>query len=174
MTLDVPTGPCLSPGYAFRNTKDCLAVTLDHLSFFQKHRTPGKVRFLNVLQGNTTKEADYWYDAVKGFEFEGWAFAGVLRHNFTCLLKRILIMAHENQLQDKSWIHVLGTNELETAVLLTALQRSINRHINPNLRISYDTSSPFGYWRGSRSIPTRNFHRPVFPWRRIKRRRDIH
>lgn len=143
MTLDVPTGPCLSPGYAYRNTKDCLAVTLDHLAFFRKHRTPGKVRFLNVLQGNTPKEADYWYDAVKQYEFEGWAFAGVLRHNFSSLLKRILIMADENQLQDKSWIHVLGTNELETAVLLTALQRSINRHINPNLRISYDTSSPF-------------------------------
>ena len=52
-------------------------------------------------------------------------------------------MADEGQLQNKSWIHVLGTCELETAVLLTALQRAINRHINPDLRISYDTSSPF-------------------------------
>ncbi|GLI94394.1 hypothetical protein [Methylocystis echinoides] len=143
MTLDVPTGPCQKPGYAFKNTKDCLATTLDHLDFFQKYRTPGKIRFLNVLQGNTQKEADAWYDAVKIYDFEGWAFAGVLRHNFSCLCRRIIVMAAEGQLQNKTWIHVLGTNELETAVLLTALQRSINRHINPDLRISYDTSSPF-------------------------------
>ena len=57
--------------------------------------------------------------------------------------RRILIMADENQIQDKVWIHILGTCELETAVMLTALQRAINKHINPRLRISFDTSSPF-------------------------------
>ena len=155
MTLDVPTGPCLKPGYAFKNTKDCLSATLDHLDFFQRNRQQGNVRFLNVLQGNTPAEADKWYDAVKSFSFEGWAFAGVLRHNFYHLCRRIIIMAAENQLQDKSWIHVLGTNEFETAVMLTALQRSINRHINPNLRISFDTSTPFRLlaWKNVISIP---------------------
>ena len=38
---------------------------------------------------------------------------------------------------------MLGTNELDTAVMLTALQRAINKHVNPKLRISYDTSSAF-------------------------------
>lgn len=155
MTLDVPSGPCLKPGYAFKNTKDCLATTLDHLEFFQRNRVEGKIRFLNVLQGNTPTEADKWYNAVKFYDFEGWAFAGVLRHNFYHLCRRIIIMAGEGQLQNKSWIHVLGTNELETAVMLTALQRSINRHINPNLRISFDTSTPFRLlaWKSAFSIP---------------------
>lgn len=155
MTLDVPTGPCLRPGYAFQTTKHCLTTTLDHLAFFQRNRVEGKIRFLNVLQGNTPKEADYWYDAVKKFDFEGWAFAGVLRHNFYHLCRRIIIMAGEGQLRNKSWIHILGTNELETAVMLTALQRSINRHINPNLRISFDTSTPFRLlaWKNAFSIP---------------------
>jgi hypothetical protein len=64
-------------------------------------------------------------------------------------------MTGENQLQNKSWIHVLGTNEFETAVMLTARQRSINRHINPNLRISFDTSTPFRLlvWKNLISIP---------------------
>jgi hypothetical protein len=52
-------------------------------------------------------------------------------------------MADDGQIQDKKWIHVLGTCELFAAVLLTTLQRAINRHLNPNLRISFDTSSPF-------------------------------
>ena len=143
MTLDVPTGPVLKGGYRFQSTEDCLAATLDHLDFFQNHRVPGKIRFLNVLQGNTVAEANAWYDAVKKYEFEGWAFAGILRHNIEYFLQRIIKMADENQLQDKTWIHVLGTCELETAVLLTAMQRAINLHMGIPLRISYDTSSPF-------------------------------
>ena len=143
MTLDVPTGPVLGLGYKFRSSRDCLTATLDHLRFFQDNRKSTSTSFLNVLQGNNSKEADAWYDAVKDLAFEGWAFAGIMRLNFYHLLRRILIMADEGTIQDKKWIHILGTNQLDTAVCLTALQRAINKHINPDLRISYDTSSPF-------------------------------
>jgi hypothetical protein len=150
MTLDVPTGPVLKAGYRFQSSQDCLTATLEHLEFFQRNRKSPETRFLNVLQGNTVSEANAWYDAVKHYEFEGWAFAGVLRHNIEYFCARIIKMADENQLQKKSWIHVLGTCELETAVLLTALQRAINANINPDLRISYDTSSPFRILRFGR------------------------
>ena len=146
MTLDVPTGPILSNrDYKFKNSQDCLAATLEHLEFFQKNRSTGegRIRFLNVIQGNSTKECLAWYDAVKKYDFEGWAIAGPMRHNFNYLCTLILKMAEEGQLQKKSWIHILGTCELEAAVMFTALQRAINEHINPDLRISYDTSSPF-------------------------------
>lgn len=157
MTLDVPTGPLERPdlGYSFASFKDCLDTTTDHLAFFQKHRKPGATKFLNVLQGNDTKQSDKWFDAVKGFDFEGWAFAGKLRHNFFNLCRRVIKMSDQNLLQGKNWIHILGTNNLETAVGLTALQRSINRHINPHLRISYDTSTAFRMlsWSGVYTLP---------------------
>ena len=144
MTLDVPTGPVLTdPDYSYKTTQDCLRATLDHLEFFRKHRKPGRVKLLNVLQGNTLIETDAWYDAVKGFEFEGWAFAGKFRHNMYALCRRIIMMIDQGQIHDKTWIHVLGTSELDVAVMLTALQRAINEHVNPNLRISFDTSSAF-------------------------------
>ena len=145
MTLDVPTGPILrgDPSYPFKTTQDCLTATIDHLEFFKRNRKEGDVELLNVLQGNTQFEADAWYDAVKAFRFEGWAFAGKLRNNMYELCRRIIIMTNEGQLAGKSWIHVLGTAEIETAVLLTALQRAINDHVNPNLRISFDAASPF-------------------------------
>lgn len=155
MTLDVPTGSVGRPDYPFTCTRDCLKATLDHLDFFQRNRVAGETSFLNVLQGNNLKEADAWYDAVKVYNFEGWAFAGVLRQDLYALCHRILTMAHENQIQHKKWIHILGTGTLEVAVLLTALQRSINRWINPNLRISYDTSSAFRSlrWEQAYSFP---------------------
>ncbi len=144
MTLDVPTGPVLKKnGYRYANSRDCLNATTENLDFFRKHRRNEKTVFLNVLQGNTTAETDAWYNAVKGYDFEGWAFAGRLRHNFVNLCRRIIKMSNEGQLESKKWIHVLGTNELATGVCLTALQRAINLHINPRLRISYDTSTPF-------------------------------
>ena len=146
MTLDVPSGPVISNrDYKFKSTQDCLAATLEHLEFFQKNRNTGqgRIRFLNVIQGNSTKECLAWYDAVKKYDFEGWAIAGPMRHNFSYLCTLIIKMADEGQLQKKSWIHILGTCELEAAVMFTALQRAINEHINPDLRISYDTSSPF-------------------------------
>ena len=168
MTLDVPTGPVLKGDYAFTSTRDCLNATLQHLDFFHAHRVPEAVKLLNVLQGNTPAEADAWYDAVKVYDFEGWAFAGLLRHNIYHLCRRLIIMAHENQLQTKSWIHVLGTCELDAAVLLTAVQRSINRHINPNLRISFDTSSPFRMLqhKTAYAIPTFDTERMVMPAKR--------
>ena len=143
MTLDVPTGPVLNSSNYYRSVQECLEETERNLKIFSSHRQNNDVSFLNVLQGNTQQEADAWYDTVKKYKFEGWAFAGILRHNYYHLCRRIIIMRNEGQIQEKSWIHVLGTNELETAILLTALQRSINTHLNRNLRISYDTSSPF-------------------------------
>jgi hypothetical protein len=169
MTLDVPTGPVLKPGYPFAATQDCLAQTLDHLDFFQRNRRSSELKLLNVLQGNTSQEADYWYDAVKVYNFEGWAFAGLLRHNMYEFCRRILVMADEGQLENKKWIHVLGTCELETAVLLTAVQRSINRHINPKLRISFDTSSPFLLLslKQAYTIPILDEKRMIIPQRTV-------
>jgi hypothetical protein len=95
MTLDVPTGPVRSPGYKYQTTQDCLKETLYNLEYFRDNRKATNVKFLNVLQGNTTQETDKWFNAVKGFDFEGWAFAGVLRHNFFNLCRRVIQMADQ-------------------------------------------------------------------------------
>lgn len=156
MTLDVPTWPLQKKmEYRYKSVKECLDASIENLEYFRAHRRNSNTVFLNVLQGNSTPESDAWYNAVKHFDFEGWAFAGRLRNNFYNLCRRILKMADEGQIEKKKWIHVLGTNELATGVCLTALQRAINRYINPHLRISYDTSTPFRMlsWGSTFSLP---------------------
>ena len=144
MTLDIPSAPLLkNPSYPYKDFQACLDATRDHLDYFAANRTPGKVHFLKVLQGNTPREADLWYEAVKHYPFEGLAIAGVMRRNMYEVCRRVITMANDGLLQNKSWIHVLGTATLDMAVMLTALQRAINQHINKHLRISYDTASPF-------------------------------
>jgi hypothetical protein len=108
MTLDVPTGPVGDPRYHYKSVKDCLTDTVYNLEFFQKNRKSSEVGFLNVLQGNTTQQSDEWFRAVKGFDFEGWAFAGKLRHNFFNLCRRIIHMADQKLLDGRDWIHVLA------------------------------------------------------------------
>jgi hypothetical protein len=145
MTLDVPTGRIGHPDYRYKTFKECLDDTMVNLKHFATWRNNRDVIFLNVLQGNNRAQCDEWYNTVKWAPCEGWAFAGPRRLNMYEFLRRILIMEREGEIQDKKWIHVLGTAELETAVLLTAIQRSIKRNrIAENLRISLDTSTP---WR---------------------------
>jgi hypothetical protein len=55
----------------------------------------GKIRLCNVLQGNTQAQTDTWYEAAKGYAFEGWAFAGRLRHNIYSFIRRIFIMERD-------------------------------------------------------------------------------
>lgn len=155
LTLDIPTGPVNSnPHYRWKSSADCLRDTLDHLAFYRKNRKSTHLKLLNVLQGNTPEEADTWYNAVKTHEFDGWAFAGPMRQNIPYLLRRIIVMANEKQLEGKNYVHVLGTANLETAVMLTAIQRGLHPHF-PNLRISFDTSSPFRQvgWRQAFTLP---------------------
>jgi hypothetical protein len=146
LTLDIPTGPLLNKAkpYVCATQRECLTKTIEHLDYWQRHHTQGKVRWLNILQGNDTRFSDTWYrETMKRAGFcDGIAFAGVLRHNMEHVIRRLLQMAEENHLQRISHIHVLGTNELDVAVLLTAIQRAINKHINKDLRISCDTGAP--------------------------------
>ena len=169
MTLDVPTGPLLKPGYAYQSFNECLTKTIQYLDVYKKHRKNEDVIFLNVLQGNTPSQCDTWYDAVKAYPFEGWAFAGPLRYNFYELCRRVLVMHAEGQLQQKKWIHVLGTCELFVGVLLTVLQRAINKYMNVDLRISYDTSSPFRNlsYNAAYTLPILNAQEMTMPTRPI-------
>ena len=157
MTLDVPATKAGEPGFHYKTFKACLDATIEHLNFFEANRRNYNVRFLNVLQGNNKAQTDQWYNAVKSYEFEGWAFAGKTRKNFYLLCRRIVQMYEEGLIKNKSWIHVLGTAELSVALLLTVLQRAINQHMNVDLRISYDTSTPFSQIAHSQAYSLPNF-----------------
>lgn len=143
MTLDVPVGNAGKDDYPFKTVKACLDATLEHLDFFERHHTPGRVCWLNVVQARTAKGGYDWYNAVKKFDFcSGWAVAGPQRKNFNYVLGLMLRMLDDGNLQNKRHIHFLGTAELPIACLLTALQRQLNRN-GCNLRITFDTAAPF-------------------------------
>ena len=145
MTLDVPTWAAddLNKGKSGLNSfEDCLNATKYNNDYFQKNRL-GQTKFLNVLQGDDWETATTWYNEMKKYEFEGWAFGGINMCDMEILLKRLIVMRDEKQLDGKDWIHVLGTSQLDWACFLTGIQRQLRKHINPNVTISFDSASAF-------------------------------
>jgi len=143
ITLDVPTAAIGHPKSGFNTFSACLTTTLANLAFFQQHRTPGRIRLLNVLQGRDRKELNTWYDAVKAYPFEGWAFAGPLKLDFCEVLRRLIMIRDEGNLNGKDWLHFLGTGTPEVACVLTSIQSALRSNGFPDLKVTFDTSTPF-------------------------------
>lgn len=146
MVLDLPTwsaAPINQARTGLKDFGDCLRGTLFNNDFFLKHRQ-GKTKFLNVLQGGTNEDADTWYEAVKHYPFEGWAMGGNNMKDADLMLRRLVKLRDEKLLEPgRDVIHFLGTSKLELACLLTAIQRNLREHVNPNMKITFDCASPF-------------------------------
>ncbi|MDK4711583.1 hypothetical protein [Rhizobium sp. CNPSo 4039] len=163
MSLDFPTGG-ISPGNVAQHTtrlnaqgqitamsaanglsldyNACLTQSLLNLDYFVQKRIPGKTNLLNVIQGRTERESKVWYEAVKGYPLEGWAFAGAHQSAFSMTMARLLDMYDDGLLQKAKWLHFLGISTLEPAYLFTTILRCL-RQYNPDIGVSFDTSSPF-------------------------------
>lgn len=154
MMLDVPTWACdrvHSPKTGLKTFQDCLDKTRYNNKYFLDNRL-GHTKFLNVLQGSDWDSAEEWYQGVREFSdpkiwgdkaAEGWAFGGANMCKMDVTLKRLMTLRDEGLLNDKNWIHFLGTAQLDWACFLTSIQRQVRQHINENLSISFDCASPF-------------------------------
>jgi hypothetical protein len=155
MMLDVPTWAAdhnNSHKTGLKTFEDCLDKTKFNNKYFLDNRL-GQTKFLNVLQGNDWDTAEKWYNGVKEFslpngpykgrEAEGWAFGGVNMCKMDIALKRIMTLRDDDLLENKNWIHFLGTAQLDWSCHLTLIQRQIRKHINEKITISFDCASPF-------------------------------
>ncbi len=145
MLLDVPTWACdhiHSPKTGLKSFQDCLDKTLHNNKYFLDNRL-GQTKFLNVLQGSDWETAEAWYNAVKHLPTEGWAMGGKNMCDMEVALKRLIILRDDKLLDDRNWMHFLGTAQLDWSCYLTSIQRQVRKHINENFTISFDCASPF-------------------------------
>ena len=150
MTFDVPSWAC-KPGFrektGLNNFDECLKCTTYNLDWFKDNRI-GNTKWLNVLQGTYWEDAEQWYQTVKPYSqgpdgLEGWGMGGNNIRDMHMVLKRLITMRDDELLQDKDWIHFLGTSKLEWGVMLTSIQRQLREHVNPNITVSFDCASPY-------------------------------
>jgi hypothetical protein len=150
MTLDLPLWVKLkrfekSPFHAL--TTEMLAdLTVDNLRYFANNRGRfGSCDFLNVLHGGTEDEENYWYQRVREFDFEGWAIGGSVGAglDLPLVLRRLLLLRDDKMLGgSKRWLHILGMSQLKWAVVLTAIQRAVQKVTGGEFGVSFDTSTP--------------------------------
>jgi len=145
MILDIPSRAAVSPykeRSGMNSFADTLKATLFNNEFFVKHQQ-GKTKFLNVLQGQNEHDADIWYDAVKHYNFNGWAMGGLNTRGIRLILRRMIEMRDAKLLEPgRDLIHFLGIGSLEHAVFYTALQREMKK-INEDFMVTFDCSTPF-------------------------------
>ena len=156
MVLDVPSWAARSEiarkNTGITNETEAIQATILNNDYFMRHRN-GNCKLLNVLQGETHKEADRWYDHVKHFcdpkhfsqPFDGWAMGGQNMCDVHLALQRLVTLRFDGLLEPgkHDWMHFLGTGKLEWGLLLTDIQRAIRRYHNENFTISFDCASPF-------------------------------
>ena len=152
MTLDMPLWmlnekrkAAASP-FGKLSAEQLIELSVENLRYFADKRgaaTGAKAKYLNVLQdaGNGTGEA--WYAAVKDFDFEGWAFGGETRKGIEPILKWIRILLDDKKLDKAEWIHILMASPPTHSVYLTAIQQQLRKLLGTDIRVSYDSSSPF-------------------------------
>lgn len=143
-------------------------LSVDNLKFFSDNRghvSGGGTKFLSVLQdiGNGTGER--WYQAVKDFEFEGWAFGGStkLLHNLLRWCHRLM---REKKLDKAEWFHLLQNSPPVFSVVYSAIQQALSKALGHEITISYDSSSPHqgsGVQRAMYKMPT--FTNDLRTWR---------
>jgi hypothetical protein len=143
-------------------------LSVDNLKYFSDNRgrvSGGGTKFLNVLQdiGNGTGER--WYQAVKDFEFEGWAYGGStkLLHNLLRWCHRLM---REKKLDKAEWFHLLQNSPPVFSVVYTAIQQALSKALGHEITISYDSSSPHqgsGVQRAMYKMPT--FTNDLRTWR---------
>lgn len=160
MVLDTPAWVAntpVGPKIGLHVYDDAVAATKYNNEYFIKNRKgveAGGVKFLNVLQGSTHDEAIEWYETMKdycdpikypGRNFNGWAMGGQPKTDSHLMLLLLNRMRWDGLLQEgiHDWLHVLGTSKIEYALLLTNIQRSIRKYVNPQFTISFDCASPF-------------------------------
>lgn len=162
MTLDFPTGTANSGSiephvqrimewgidlpaiaHASNLSRDywaCLIMSMINNNRFVRERK-GQTGILNVLQGRNHRESLHWYEHVKHYPFEGWAFAAAHNHSPSMIVARLLDLHRDGILERCKWLHVLGTAELEMGCVLTAIQREVRALGYPDFQISYDAST---------------------------------
>jgi hypothetical protein len=148
MTLDMPLWATTSDGadspFHHCSVEQLTAMTVENLRYIESNRQ-GKTLWLNVVQGLDESSTKAWFDAVKWFRYGGWALAGNAgaRGGLYNVLNTVLMMRDDDAFAPgQDWVHVLGVSTLGWAVVLTAIQRAL-RKSNPDLKISFDSSSPF-------------------------------
>jgi hypothetical protein len=143
--VDLPTASIGNPKSGVMSFQQCLDTTIANTEFVIQNRSVKRVRFLTVYQGRDHNEAKHWAKAMEAYHLEGMAIAGKTRLDMWFWVARIVDMLNRSKFDHVTHIHFLGTSQPAFAVLATALQRALRKHVRENITVSFDSSLAFTF-----------------------------
>ncbi|KKB76500.1 hypothetical protein VW35_17030 [Devosia soli] len=145
IAVDIPTRSLDVRGSGYTQFYQCLDQTEKNTQYAISSRSRSDFILCNVMQGRNHAEAQTWFERMSPYQrlLEGIALAGDTKQDMWFWNKRLIQMRDAGLLDNLQWIHVLGTAQPGFGVMLTGLQKALRRHLNPHIRISYDSARPF-------------------------------
>lgn len=141
--LDVPTRSLNVPASGYTRFHDCLDQTKRNIEFALNQRSSTSLRLLNVMQGRDYNEARLWCEEVRDYLLDGLAIAGHTRLDLHFWIKQFFSLIDAGKFDRVSHIHFLGTAQPGFAVMATALQRALRKHVREGITVSFDSSLAF-------------------------------
>lgn len=135
MNLDVP--PNLSGKPTHKEFTEALNTSVKNFKFFKDNRKNNKMKLYNVLHGETIPLITKWYNAVKDFNFDGWAVG--IKPPFDPMLQALgmCFLWEKGELtKDKSYgMHIFGTSGKLVVPTIIYMANKLD------IRVTYDSSS---------------------------------
>jgi hypothetical protein len=147
MTIDMPLwalDPKQGKNSPFHKctAQELLDMTIENLKFIDLYGRK-RTKWLNVIQGIDQQTTIDWWNGVKDFKCSGYAIGAGGEGGLAQVIRTTRMMHEQGYLNaGHDWIHALGVSTPLWAILLTKIQNCL-RVTNPNLTVSYDSSSPF-------------------------------
>jgi len=145
--LDRPTftlgmmrdGKPVSP---YKDYQECLDLSVNSAKHYAENRTRSDAKILNVIQGQTIPQVKKWYDEIKKYQFEGWAYGGT-RGNLGRIVPAILFLIKNGEFDRPKCdlFHIFGVTSNESMIYFQYIQMLLNKH-NIDMQITYDST----YW----------------------------
>jgi hypothetical protein len=103
------------------------------------------LKWVMPIHGRTIQEAELWWNALKqtGAPFDGIAIGGALGFDLSLILGVLVHIHQEGRLAACRLIHIFGHFSVNYFLTLSILQKVLNEHVNPDIRVTFDASSPF-------------------------------
>jgi hypothetical protein len=142
--LDIPLR-AIGQSRHFRTFQQCLDMTVGNVRHWAENCRNPDLKWIMPIHGRTIQEAELWWNALKqtGASFDGIAIGGALGFDLSLILGVLVHIHQEGQLAACRLIHIFGHFSVNYFLTLSILQKVLNEHVNPDIRVTFDASSPF-------------------------------
>jgi queuine/archaeosine tRNA-ribosyltransferase len=138
MNLDFPPVKTIGVEMTQSDFKKSLYDSIENYKYYEKNRKNYKMKLYNVIHGDTIKQLNEWYNGVKDFNFDGWAFGTGHHNNVFVQALCMMFLYNKGEFDKKNFYgyHSFGKsgNALIPIIIYIANKLKLNF-------VSYDSSS---------------------------------